>query len=124
MENREAIVEIVEGSISNRNFTGNINIYNDMVQKNAFKKEMYRSYYHFDESFTEHVDKEKSVKGFNGLVYLNYIHLDIDKGDIDDKSFNPYVMNCLSEILDKGVMAEDINIWFSGSGYHIKIKNV
>ena len=124
MENREAIVEIVEGSINNRNVTGNINIYNDMVQKNAFKKEMYRSYYHFDESFTEHVDKEGSVKGFNGLVYLNYIHLDIDKGDIDDKSFNPYVMNCLSEVLDKGIMAEDINIWFSGSGYHIKIKNV
>jgi hypothetical protein len=124
MENRETIVEIVEGYINNRNVTGDIDTYNNLVEKNAFKKEMYRSYYHFDESFREHVEENGSVKGYEGACYLDYIHLDIDKGEIDDKSFNPYVMQCLSELLDKGVMTEDINIWFSGSGYHIKLKNV
>ena len=124
MENRETIVEIVEGYINNRNVTGDIDTYNNLVEKNAFKKEMYRSYYHFDESFREHVEENGSVKGYEGACYLDYIHLDIDKGEIDDKSFNPYVMQCLSELLDKGIMTEDINIWFSGSGYHIKLKNI
>tara|TARA_R100000329_G_scaffold151408_1_gene147397 strand:- start:665 stop:2467 length:1803 start_codon:yes stop_codon:yes gene_type:complete len=124
MENSKAIVEIVIGEIKNRNVVDDMTNYNVLVENNAFKKEMYRSYYHFDDSFREHVEETGSVKGYQGACYIDYIHLDIDKGEIDDKSFNPYVMQCLSELLDKGVMAEDINVWFSGSGYHIKIKNV
>ena len=60
----------------------------------------------------------------DGLIYLDDIIVDIDKGDIDDSSFQGYVMDCISQLLDKGLMAEDINVWFSGSGYHLKLKNV
>ena len=122
MENRENIIEIVEGDIRNRNVTMSLNDYDKLVKKNAWKKEMYRSYYSFDETFSEHVSENQSVKGYDGLIYLNNIVIDIDKGDIIDSSFQGYVMDCISQLLDKGLMAEDINVWFSGSGYHIKLK--
>ena len=93
MENSKAIVEIVIGEIKNRNVVDDMTNYNVLVENNAFKKEMYRSYYHFDDSFREHVEETGSVKGYQGACYIDYIHLDIDKGEIDDKSFNPYVMN-------------------------------
>lgn len=124
MDNRKAIIELVQGDIRNRNVTIPLNDYENIVKKNAWKKEMYRSYYSFDETFGEHVSDNQSVKGFNGLIYLDDIIIDIDKGDIDDSSFQGYVMDCISQLLDKGLMAEDINVWFSGSGYHIKLKNV
>jgi|TARA_R100000231_G_scaffold96936_3_gene72488 hypothetical protein len=86
--------------------------------------EMYRSYFMFSDDFKEHVDKEGSVKGFKGITYLDYIILDIDKGTIPDDQFIGYLQQCLSEIFDKGVMEEDLNVWFSGTGFHIEMQNV
>ena len=85
---------------------------------------MYRSYYSFDETFHNHVKETKSVKGFNGLIYLDNIIIDVDKGEIHESSFQGYLINCITDLLDKGVMSEDINVWFSGSGYHIYLKNI
>ena len=124
MESRKAVIEIVEGSITNRNITIPLENYDSIVEKNAWNKEMYRSYYSFDETFQDHVISNKSVKGFNGLIYLDDIVIDIDKGDIANSSFQGYVIDCISQLLDKGIMADDINVWFSGSGYHVKLRNV
>lgn len=123
MENRN-YVEIVRGSISNRNSIVSVDEFSKEVQSNVWKDVMYRSYFIFNEDLKEHVDKEQSVKGFNGSCSIDYIILDIDLADIPKDHFIGYVQQCISEMFDKGVMEEDINIWFSGTGFHIEMKNV
>jgi len=125
MEDRTYYVELVKNDISKRNTLSTHEDYQKEVIANAWKDtEMYRSYFMFSDDFKEHVDKEGSVKGFKGITYLDYIILDIDKGTIPDDQFIGYLQQCLSEIFDKGVMEEDLNVWFSGTGFHIEMQNV
>ncbi len=125
MEDRTYYVELVKNDISKRNTLSTHEDYQKEVIATAWKDtEMYRSYFMFSDDFKEHVDKEGSVKGFKGITYLDYIILDIDKGTIPDDQFIGYLQQCLSEIFDKGVMEEDLNVWFSGTGFHIEMQNV
>jgi hypothetical protein len=124
MENKETIIEIINGSVSNRNRIGTIDEFNSLVKSNAWSGEMYRSYYSFDETLTQHVDVHRTVKGFDGLTYLDSIILDIDKGNIADDQFQPYLLQCLKEIEDLGIDKSHVNVWFSGNGYHVELLNV
>ena len=60
----------------------------------------------------------------SGPCAIDYIILDVDKGEIPKDQMLGYIEACLSEMFDKGVMEEDINLWFSGTGFHIEMKNV
>ncbi len=122
MENR--IVEVVEGGLNKRNNVMTYIQYLDKVKDNAFKKEMYRSYYMFDNTFGEHVIKHKSVKNYSGLIYPDRIIIDIDKGDIDDEALQSYLRHTCNELFDYGIDSSHINIWFSGTGYHVELLNV
>ena len=124
MENKENVVEVIQGNVSNRNQVTSIDVYNKMVSSNTFQNEMYRSYYSFDKTFYEYVKLNGSVKNFDGLTYLDTIILDIDKGDINDSDFHNYVYDCLNQLEDLTIDSKHINIWFSGSGYHIEMLNV
>lgn len=124
MENKETIIEIINGSVSNRNRIGTIDEFNSLVKSNAWNGEMYRSYYSFDETLTQHVDVHRTVKKFDGLTYLDSIILDIDKGNIADDQFQPYLLQCLKEIEDLGIDKSHVNVWFSGNGYHVELLNV
>lgn len=122
MENR--IVEIVQGGINNRNKIDTYTNYLEIEKQNAFKKEMYRSYYMFDSTFVDHVMKHKSVKNYSGLIYPDRIIIDIDKGDIDGESLQNYLRHVCNELFDFGIDSSHINIWFSGTGYHVELLNV
>ena len=124
MENKQTIVEIVKGKIHNRNKISTLEEYNKTRDDNAFKSEMYRSYYSFDKTFTDHVVQKKSVKGFDGLVYVDRIIIDIDKGEIDEKNMQSYLRHCCNDLFDFGIDSSHVNIWFSGNGYHIELLNV
>jgi hypothetical protein len=124
LENKETIVEIVSGNIANRNDVATLDIYTRMEKENAWKGEMYRSHYSFDETFYDFVKKNKTVKGFDGLCYVDRIIIDIDRGEIEESSFQQYVTNCIDDLIDKGVYNDDINVWFSGTGYHIELLNI
>jgi hypothetical protein len=122
MENR--IVEIVEDTISNRNIICDYESYLKKVKVNAFKKEMYVSYYLFDTTFKDHVLKTKSVKNYEGLAYPNRIIIDLDKGEIDGQNMQSYLIHSCNELFDFGIDSSHVNVWFSGSGYHIELLNV
>lgn len=124
MENNSKLVEIVQGSLKNRNSITTLDAYNKEEKENAFKKEMYRSYYSFDRTFADHVTKTKSVKAFEGLVYADTITIDIDKGNIDGENLQNYLRHCCDELFDFGIDSKHVNIWFSGSGYHVELLNV
>ena len=108
MENR--IVEVVEGGLNRRNNVMTYIQYLDKVKDNAFKKEMYRSYYLFDTTFGEHVIKHKSVKNYSGLIYPDRIIIDIDKGDIDDEALQSYLRHTCNELFDYGIDLSLIHI--------------
>ena len=122
MENR--IIEVVEGGVQNRNKICTYTEYLTKQKANAFKKEMYRSYYLFDNTFRDHLLKHKTVKGYNGLVYPDKFIIDLDKGDIDGENMQSYLQHTCNELFDFGIDSSHINIWFSGSGYHIELLNV
>tara|TARA_B100000459_G_scaffold146739_1_gene113802 strand:- start:164 stop:1957 length:1794 start_codon:yes stop_codon:yes gene_type:complete len=124
MENRNTVIEVIQGDLSNRNKVSTLDIYNKIEQKNMFGKEMYRSYYSFDSTFGDYVLTNKTVKGFDGLAYADTITIDLDKGEHSDDKFQEYLRYCLNELFDFDIRSEDINLWFSGKGYHIELQNV
>lgn len=123
MENNR-VVEVVQDGLSNRNTIIPFDDYLELEKKNAFNKEMYKSYYMFDDTFTTHVITNKSVKGYNGLVYPNRIIIDVDKGDIDGENLQNYLRHVCNELFDFGIDSNHVNVWFSGSGYHVELLNI
>ncbi len=118
-------IEIVEGSIANRNSICDLKTYKSKEKEYMFSnKEMYRSYYLFDNDLSTYVNKHKSVKDFPGKAYLNKIILDIDKGTMDCKTLNAYVIHCLNEIENFGIDLNHVNVWYSGNGYHLEMLDV
>ena len=126
MENTEnqCFVEVVTGGIQYRNNVVSNSEYQKLVLENSWKNEMYRSYFVFNETFDKHVQDTGTVKNYSGPCAIDYIILDVDKGEIPKDQMLGYIEACLSEMFDKGVMEEDINLWFSGTGFHIEMKNV
>ena len=125
MENSQRYVEYVEHNIANRNEIIPLELYDKTIKMSAFsKKEMYRSYYSFDENFPKYVEEHNSVKDYEGLMFLDTIILDIDKGTMPCNEFKIHTEDCLSTIRELGIDTKDINIWFSGNGYHIELLNV
>lgn len=122
MENR--IVEVVQGNVNQRNTLVTYDEYLKLEGKNTFKNEMYRSYYMFDDTLQAHVIANKSVKGYNGLVYPDRLIIDLDKGDIDGENLQNYLKHVCNELFDFGIDSRHVNIWFSGTGYHIELLNV
>ena len=122
--NKELVVEVVHGAIHNRNKIKTLTEYNKLSDKNAWKGEMYRSYYVFDETFDSFVRKNKSVKGYNGLIYLDRIIIDLDKGEIENENMQTYLRHSCDELINFGIDDRHINTWFSGSGYHIDLLNI
>lgn len=125
MEDREKYIEYVENNISSRNQIIPINLYHNAIKNTAFiDKESYGSYYRFDNSLYEYVNKYNSVKGYEGLVYVDRLILDIDKKTSDSSSLYEQVKAYIGECLEFGIKSEDINLWYSGSGFHIELMNV
>ena len=122
MENRT--LEVVQSNINNRNNVFLLNDYIELENQNRFKDEMYRSYYQFDRMFQDYVIKHKTVKGYDGLVYPDRLIIDIDKGDVDGENLQSYLQHVCNELFNFGINDSHINIWFSGSGYHVELLNV
>ena len=125
MEDSKRYVELVENNISNRNQIIPLDLYKKTIKASAFnKKEMYRSYYSFDSGFLDYVETHKSVSNYDGHMMVDTIILDIDKGKMTNDELKIFVEDCIGTIDSLGINPEHINIWFSGSGYHVEILNV
>ena len=125
MENSKRYIEYVETNISNRNQIIPIELYYDAIKSTAFvDKESYGSYYRFDSSYYDYVTQHSSVKGYEGLVYVDRLILDIDKHSLDDATLYETVKAYIRECVEFGINKEDINLWYSGNGFHIELMNV
>jgi len=109
MENNQKYVEFVEHNIANRNEIIPLDLYLKTIKASAFsKKEMYRSYYSFDIEFANYVEEHTSVKDYDGIMFLDTIILDIDKGTMPCDEFKMNVEDCINTIRELGVRNEHI----------------
>ena len=124
MENSKRFIEYVENSISRRNQIIPVELYHNAIKNTAFvDKESYGSYYRFDSSYYDYVTQHSSVKGYEGLVYVDRLILDIDKHSFDDDTLYETVKAYIGECLEFGFKKKDINLWYSGNGFHIELMN-
>ena len=93
MENRENTVEIVYGNITNRNVVKPLHSYEKAIKENAWKNEMYRSYYSFPDEFKEHVDVMDYASAKRFLVF--FLYLNENEGGLT--SFSEYGINVKPE---------------------------
>lgn len=89
---------------------------------------VYRSVYLYDRDGYNYVQKNKSVKGYNGWRGIDYLPIDIDK--VHDKS--PIVSGKKTiekarevnkKLLDLGLKDSSYCIFFSGTGFHFLISS-
>ena len=125
MESNQKYIEFVENNISNRNQIIPVELYYRSINGAAFmQKESYGSYYHQDEALYKYVQKYGSVKGYEGLVYVNRLILDIDKNGLQDEELYELTKNHIGELIEFGIKEEHINVWYSGSGFHLELMDV
>jgi hypothetical protein len=87
--------------------------------------EVYVSYYDFDFDLKQHLEKEKTMHGFNGNYSLTEIVLDFDNLWKTDKELKNQVNTEINGLTaNYNIKLEDIKIWFSGRGFHLHIPNV
>ena len=120
----QTYIEYAKGSCSNRaNTTPLFTLPTIVAECIKDKKELYRSYYEYDEDMVEYVSQRHTVRDFPGKYYCNRILFDIDfkkDGEI-----------CREEALDVAealelkyeIPRDAIKIAFSGRGFHISIPN-
>jgi len=113
-------VELVTDKISNRNNVVKLSEVAGRVAKSS-KRDCYRSYYRHPKAFSQYVRKNKSVRGWNGPCYSDYLWLDIDRPDLDDALKTArYMANRMEQLYE--VPRSTLRIYFSGAkGFHIGI---
>ena len=57
-------------------------------------------------------------------MYPDRLIIDFDKGDIDGENLQNYLKHVCNELFDFGIDSRHVNVWFSGTGYHIELLNV
>ena len=83
----------------------------------------YHSVFAFDETFKEHLDKTRSVRGYNGRIYTKVLHWDMDDAASLDNSQRDTV-ELIDRLFDIGVEESNLRIYFSGNkGFHIFLLN-
>ena len=121
---KEWYLEYAVGSVANRMNICKASEFTSIIQKNI-GKEIYRSMFMYDESVIQYVNTEETISGFKGDKWIDKIVLDIDmkgksKGDETIKN----VLKLIDKLNEKGIGNELINVWFSGTGFHIHIPNI
>ena len=120
--------EIAIGTPGNRNQFIKIEDlpkYFKQVNKDGTYQELYTNYYRFDKTLITHISKYKSIKGFDGMCYLNKILLDIDRGSQTHDVVLDNTREFVNDICFGLDIPEDWVIpWYSGSGYHIVLPNI
>ena len=120
------MVEVATGHVSNRNQVIELSKVPSYIFTPEEETETYHSWYVFDEQLQQHIKNVGTIQGYNGCYYINNIILDYDKKDLDDDALYRAVHFLVNTemINDLGIRPEHINIWYSGTGFHIEMPNL
>ncbi len=90
------------------------------VKKPKNTPDCYRTVYRYPDEFKQHFDKNKTVSGYNGPVYSDFLPIDIDDDNNLDNA-QKVAVNAVKKLeATADVQLEYIWLYFSGSkGFHI-----
>ncbi len=108
-------IEVAIGSVFGRNKIKRVDTYKPPTGE----VDCYRTVYRYPEEFGAFYEKEKTVKGYAGPVYADYLPIDIDSEDLSEAHKNAkHLLNVLLNNYE--VDLDQIRIYFSGAkGFHI-----
>lgn len=126
MDSKEKYVEIASGHITRRGTAVKKSLLSAYIDKKDAKHELYHSWYSFDHEMAHYIKVNKTIVGFKGVHFVDSIVLDIDKKDLEDDALLDYVRYFVNtELLsDLAIQEEHIQVWFSGTGFHVELANV
>ena len=114
-------VELINGSISNRNNNASI-VHLQDVQYEASHQERYISLFQYAETIKTHFESLGTVSGYKGDLYMNRLWIDIDNKDDLNKAHASALALINRLTADYEVAPNQITICFSGNkGYHIAL---
>ena len=112
----DSYLELAVGSVSNRaQFIKSNEIHKHIKPK----EELYKSLFLLDESCKD----IKTIKEYKGIFSIDRIPFDIDFTNTGEETVNN-ARKLVDEIVSRGCSKSNINIWFSGRGFHIEIPNL
>jgi KaiC/GvpD/RAD55 family RecA-like ATPase len=89
------------------------------------QQELYRSYYTYDDNILEHRKLYKTVKGYEGILFLDNIIIDIDKKESTDEDVLFRTQLFVERLCEDWKFdRNELRIWYSGRGYHIVFPDI
>jgi hypothetical protein len=88
----------------------------------ATESEGYRSLYLYDDDMLEYVSNTGSIKGYNGIIYPDWIPLDIDYKENGSHWETTMKIVGILDTMDVEY-DKDYEVFFSGRGFHIMLPN-
>lgn len=120
-----AYYEIAKGRISNRGYAVQPQELFRLIKEAQDKKEqLFRSIYTYDKRLPEHLETNKSARGFIGKLSLQSYIFDIDKNKESDEFTLQRARQFADELITNWKLDEESTaFYFSGTGYHILTPN-
>ena len=114
-------IEIAVGSPQKRGLLIKEEMLGNYIEKYGEDMPVYRSVYRYTEDILQHMEKNKSTKLYMGIHDVPFIPIDIDKGDNTKEHTLEIFKATLNHLFEEGLSGENLQAYFSGTGYHIDI---
>lgn len=109
-------VDVAVNGAHNRNRLCDVNKLGDPIGK----RDTYMTYFRYPEDMLQHFKNTKSVKGYHGPAYTDWIPIDIDSNNINEAQDE--AQRIMEFLNDQGIDINACRFYFSGSkGFHILI---
>lgn len=112
-------VEIAIGSPRKRGLLVALDTLPDIIAIEGKDKAVYRSVYTYYDDAKEYQAMHGSLRDFLGIRGIDLVPIDIDKGTDSDSYTLQRAQGCVLELLDYGLTQDNMQVYFSGTGYHI-----
>ena len=125
MDSNNWYLEYAIGSISNRMHLCKLEEFNEILAYNI-GGEIYRSMFLYSEDIVDHIVRNDSVSGFDGIQGIDKIVMDVDleHGESAGQNTIDKCKRLLGHIETLKVEPKNYNLWFSGSGFHVHMADV
>jgi len=114
-------IEVAIGSPRKRGLLIPLDTLPDLIYNEGEKQAVYRSTYLYYEDAIDYRKIKGSLKDFLGTRGIDWVPIDIDKGQNTDEFTLDTVRGLIYELEDYGAKESNYCIYFSGTGYHIMI---
>ena len=114
-------IEIADGSPRNRGLLIKKEYLSKYIKQD---RPVYRSMYMYNEDAVDYSDAKNSIRSYYGERAIDDIIIDVDKGDNSDEYTLKIAQSVCFQLEDQyELQRTNYGVYFSGSGYHIRIPN-